>query len=117
VVVFDVTAVTLFRLRAADSAPAVVAGPPAIQRRSISRPGGTATHKNHGPPLAPPSSQITKATTLNASQNRQAARHARADPPAGTCTGPGARRSASRPRSVPGKSATSRPSSPRVVAA
>jgi len=29
------------------------------------------------------------ATTLIANQNRQAARRARADPPAGTCTGAG----------------------------
>ena len=56
------------------------------------RPSGTATHKNHGPPLAPLSSQITKATTLIASQNRPAARHARTRAPMsdsadGTATG------------------------------
>ena len=48
--------------------------PLAVQRRSSSKPSGTAGH-NHAPPLAPLSSQITKAPTLIASQNRQAARY------------------------------------------
>jgi hypothetical protein len=34
------------------------------------------THKNHGPPLAPLASQITKRNRLIASQDPQAARHA-----------------------------------------
>ena len=47
-----------------------------IQRPSRTAPSGSATHKNHGPPLAPLISQITKRHRLTASQDPQAARHA-----------------------------------------
>ena len=52
------------------------AGAPVIQRPSRMAPSGSATHKNHGPPLAPLISQIAKTRRLTASQDPQAARHA-----------------------------------------
>jgi hypothetical protein len=52
------------------------AGVPVIQRASSTAPSDRATHKNHGPPLAPLISQITKTHKLTASQDPQAARHA-----------------------------------------
>jgi len=52
------------------------AGAPVIQRPNRMAPSGSATHKNHGPPLAPLIRQITKKNRLIASQDPQAARHA-----------------------------------------
>ena len=53
-----------------------LAGVPLIQRPSSAAPNGSTTHKNHGVPLAPLTSQITKKTRLIVSQDP----HARARP-------------------------------------
>lgn len=47
-----------------------------IQRPSSAAPNGSATHKNHGAPLVPLTSQITNKTRLIVSQDPHAARQA-----------------------------------------
>jgi hypothetical protein len=63
-----------------------------IQRASSTAPIGSATHKNHRPPLAPPISQITKRNRLTASQDPQAARQAGENLPGPASIDPGGRR-------------------------
>jgi hypothetical protein len=55
-------------------------------------PSASATHKNHGPPLARLASQITKNTRLIASQDPQAARHAGENLSRPVAVDPGGRR-------------------------
>ncbi len=96
------------------------AGAPMIQRPSIRAPSGRATHRNHGPPLAPLTSQIAKAQRLIASQDPHAARHAGEDLPCPASNAPHCaampragyprRGTAGRPQAGRGRSAAGPPS-------